>query len=875
MMSGSSDRLDLTGLAKNYGYYFGDEEIVSDSEDWLYICDSETYELLLFQQKKDNTVTSKLGDWHGRKCYEFIEGKDHPCEFCPLKNLRRDNYYFWTHKCEMLGVEAFLKVIDIDWNGRRAMLHTGININSQARRNEVMTEYLLSRNALTSVLSCLMDENPIEDNFKKICAIIGTFFSADRAIITDYTPNRLNAGWSKSGEPFTQIATVLTDEERKSISDATIHLRYLRIEDVSTADKLDPRIREYWTACGIRSILLIPMHYNGDFIGTISLHNIRNHFPSVETLNLVGMSVAKCIHAYCVKRGAEEKLYTDPLTGIPNFAALKHRAADLMEQNPDVTYFCCVMDVKFFSLFNRRYSYKMGDKVLITIAQLLKKYMCPDEACCRIAADQFCFFAKYPKDDPEGRIRRRFERFNEIVLNSDVMKSVNYKLELQSGIYVFDERISISEAVDKANLARRSLKTYQSSDIAFYSSDLMDGQKRETELIQDFKSALKNHELSVFFQPQCNYAQNKMVGAEALVRWHSPKHGNVSPAEFIPLLERHGMIYQLDRYVWEKVCIYQRKWLDMGMHCPISVNVSRYDVLREDICKELCSLLEKYNIPKELLPIEITETAYIKNSDELINVVNRLKNLGFTVEMDDFGSGYSSLNALKDVAVDLIKLDMKFLDAKDTSGKGGSILNCIVRMTRWLGLEVLAEGVETKEQAEYLKNIGCDFMQGYYFSRPIPADEFEQKLISSRTESSENLSNNGITDVAELMDSVMSNPLFFNLMGAAAIAESDGSNLEALMINDSFFEMIGCTREEYQPYFRHMDMYNKLVGDRNEAVESFRHSVRNKLPHDFCITADDGSVRSIRMFCRRLFSDGEKDILLLLFDDVTDQSDIQ
>ena len=311
------------------------------------------------------------------------------------------------------------------------------------------------------------------------------------------------------------------------------------------------------------------------------------------------------------------------------------------------------------------------------------------------------------------------------------------------------------------------------------------------------------------------------------------------------------------------------------MHCPISVNVSRYDVLREDICKELCSLLEKYNIPKELLPIEITETAYIKNSDELINVVNRLKDLGFTVEMDDFGSGYSSLNALKDVAVDLIKLDMKFLDAKDTSGKGGSILNCIVRMTRWLGLEVLAEGVETKEQAEYLKNIGCDFMQGYYFSRPIPADEFEQKLISSRTESSESLSNNGVTDVAELMDSVMSNPLFFNLMGPAAIAESDGSSLEALMINDSFFKMLGCTREEYQPYFRHMDRYNKLVGDRNGAVESFRHSIRNKLPHDFCITVDDGSVRSIRMFCRRLFSDGEKDILLLLFDDITDQSDIQ
>lgn len=870
MMSGRNDRLDLTGLAKNYGYYFGDEEIVSDSEDWLYICDSETYDMLLFQQKKDNRVTDKLGDWHGRKCYEFMEGKDHPCEFCPLKNLRRDNYYFWTHKNEMLGVEAFLKVIDIDWNGRRAMLHTGTNINSQVRRNEVMTEYLLSRNALTSVLSCLMDENPIEDNFSKICGIIGSFFGADRALITDYTPNRLNAAWSKSGEPFTQIATTISDEEKKNITDATIHLRYLRIEDVSAADKLDPRIREYWTACGIRSILLIPMHYNGDFIGTISLHNIRSHFPSIETLNLVGMSVAKCIHAYGVERGAEEKLYTDPLTGIPNFASLKRRSAELMVQHPDTTYFFCVMDIKFFSLFNRRYSYQMGDKVLISAADILKRNMHPDEACCRISADQFCFFAKYPKEDAENRIRRRFDRFNELIQDTDVMKSVNYKLEFQCGIYVFNEKISISEAIDKANLARRSLKSYQSSDIAFYSSELMDGQKRETELIQDFKSALKNHELSVYFQPQCNYAQNKMVGAEALVRWHSPKHGNVSPAEFIPILERHGMIYKLDRYVWEQVCIYQRKWLDMGIRCPISVNVSRYDVLREDICKELCGLLEKYDIPKELLPIEITETAYIKNSDELINVVDRLKALGFTVEMDDFGSGYSSLNALKDVAVDLIKLDMKFLDAKDTSGKGGSILNCIVRMTRWLGLEVLAEGVETREQAEYLKNIGCDFMQGYYFSRPIPAEEFEKKLVSSQPASSDNPVNSGVTDVAELMDSVMSNPLFFDLMGPAAIAESGGNDLEALMINDSFFKMLGCTREEYQPYFRHMDRYDKLLGDREHSIAHFKSSISDKLTHDFTIMTDDGTVRRIRTFCRKLFSDGDKDIFLMLFDDISE-----
>ena len=433
-----------------------------------------------------------------------------------------------------------------------------------------------------------------------------------------------------------------------------------------------------------------------------------------------------------------------------------------------------------------------------------------------------------------------------------------------------------ADAATLCNYAQIAGVTTDSGYLHRFEPTMLNELKEQQQLLGELERALDNHEFCFFLQPKCNSITRAIVGMEALVRWNHPTRGCVPPAEFMPLLERTGLVTRLDQYIWESVCQTLQKWQESGSNLvPVSVNVSVQDILNLDVPQIFADLVEKYKLEPKLLLAEITETMVAEDTQMVESAIQGLHRKGFAVMMDDFGSGYSSLNALKDVAVDLIKLDMKFLDAKDTSGKGGSILNCIVRMTRWLGLEVLAEGVETKEQAEYLKNIGCDFMQGYYFSRPIPADEFEQKLISSRTESSENLSNNGITDVAELMDSVMSNPLFFNLMGAAAIAESDGSNLEALMINDSFFEMIGCTREEYQPYFRHMDMYNKLVGDRNEAVESFRHSIRNKLPHDFCITADDGSVRSIRMFCRRLFSDGEKDILLLLFDDITDQSDIQ
>lgn len=857
----------LIGLADNYGHYFGDEETFSGAEDWLYICDTETYEMLLLQCNSENTPVSRLGDWHGKKCYEFLSGRTSPCEFCPMENVRRDNYYVWTHKNERLGEDVFSKDIIIDWNGRPAKLQTVIDIECQKRREQVMDEYILSRNVLTNILGCLMDESPIKDNFSKICRILGEFFGADRALITEYCTGRLNTCWSKIDVPFTQICTELSGDAAKKLTDATIHLRYIWIPDIENADKLDIKIRQYWKAQGINSIMLIPMHYNGDFIGTVSLHNIRKHFSGTDTLSLVGMSVAKCIHSYVVEKNAEKKLYTDPLTGISNFSGLKLKAYELLKKNPETQYFFCVLDIRYFSSINRRYSFELGDTILKKAAQLLDKCIAPDEACCRIAADQFCFFAKYPGEE---NVRKRFDKFVEMMQCVDELNVSNYKLEFQGGVYVCSENISISQAIDKANVARRSLKNYHSSNIAFFNNELLEQSKREVELIQDFKNALIGDEITVYFQPQCKYTSNKIVGAEALVRWISPKHGYVSPAEFIPLLERHGLIFELDRYVWELVCKYQRKWIDMGFRCPVSVNVSRHDVLRNGICEELCGLLDKYGIPKELLPLEITETAYIKNSGELIEVVNMLKNSGFTVEMDDFGSGYSSLNALKDVAVDLLKLDMKFLDMGDHTGKGGSILNCIVRMTRWLNLSVLAEGVETKAQAEYLKNIGCDLMQGYYFAKPMPAEEFEALISAECSESEKSEPNTELISVEKFIESIVSNPILFNHIGAAAIVEYYNGNLEALMLNDDFFEMIDCTREEFMPYMKQMNKYTEVMQNQPHAADIFRQMVNGTRTNDFVMSRKNGSTRKVRVYCRRLLSDGERHILLLTLDDISD-----
>lgn len=866
MTSENSKTKGLIGLANNYGHYFGDEDSFSGNEDWLYICDSKTHELYQVQCRSENAPINGRGDWHGKKCHEFLFQRNTPCEVCPMKNVRRDNYYVWTHKYESLGQYLFSKDIMIDWNGRPAKFRTVIDISSEKRREEVMNEYILSRNVLTNVLGALMDERPLEENFSKICRILGEFFGADRTLITEYISGRLNTCWSVTDKPFKQICTKLSETDIRELTVSTIHLRHIWIPDISTADKLDENIKIYWSTCGIKSILLIPMHYNGEFIGTVSLHNIKRHFSALDVLSLVGMAAAKSIHSFMLEKEAKTKLYTDPLTGILNYTGLKLKAYDLLRQSPNTKYFFCVLDIRYFSSLNRRYSFEMGDTILKKTAHTLKRYISADEACCRIAADQFCLFAKYPGEE---KVHQRFNKFIEVMQCIDELKNTNCSLEFQGGVCLYDNEMSISQAIDKANVARRSLKNYHSSNIAFFCSDLLEQSKREIELVQDFKTALSGNEITVYFQPQCKYTSNKIVGAEALVRWISPKHGSVSPAEFIPLLERHGLIYELDRYVWELVCIYQRKWIDMGYRCPISVNVSRHDVLRNDICRELCMLLDEYGIPKELLPLEITETAYIKNSDELIEVVDMLKSSGFTVEMDDFGSGYSSLNALKDVAVDLLKLDMKFLDMGDNTGKGGSILSCIVRMTRWLNLSVLAEGVETKAQAEYLKNIGCDLMQGYYFAKPMPADEFEALLAEGSSSSAKSEVHSDPMTIERFIDSIVSNPTLFNHIGAAAIVEYFKGRLEAILLNDEFFEMIGCSREEFAPYMNNMTKYTEVIYQQEDAENIFRQIYKNHTK-DFTINRRDGTSRNIRIHCRKLHSDGSRHILLLTIDDISD-----
>jgi EAL domain-containing protein (putative c-di-GMP-specific phosphodiesterase class I) len=286
---------------------------------------------------------------------------------------------------------------------------------------------------------------------------------------------------------------------------------------------------------------------------------------------------------------------------------------------------------------------------------------------------------------------------------------------------------NIDRMLDYAHSTEKKVRNSRNEGFEFYNHEQWEKGKQIANIINALPTAIESGDIQVWYQPQFDYKIGEITGAEALVRWKYEKQNYLKPEYFIPILEESGLIYNLDCFAWEQVCIDLNRWNKEGYHRHVSINVSRIDIREDrDISKHLNDLIKKYNISPDQLRIEITESAYVENHDILINTTKKLREIGFQVEMDDFGSGYSSLNMLKEVPVDRIKLDLNFLTSSGDSTKSHIILSCIIKMINLLGIKIIAEGVETIEQASFLEKQGCYEMQGYYFYKPMTVEEYEQ-----------------------------------------------------------------------------------------------------------------------------------------------------
>lgn len=416
----------------------------------------------------------------------------------------------------------------------------------------------------------------------------------------------------------------------------------------------------------------------------------------------------------------------DALTGTYNREYFYERAEQKLRENPDTEFYIVCSDIRDFKIVNDVYGSKKGDDILVKQGESLKQKTPPGCIYGRLAGDRFALLL--PKElFQENIFRREISRIEQIEGNS------SFRLRMYMGIYEVDDRNTpVAVMCDRAIMAIKTIKDDVSNRISYYDKELRETALKEQGIISQFHDALEGGQFCFYIQPQIS-SDGVVRGGEALVRWIHPERGMISPGEFIELFERTGLISELDRYIWEKACIQLRDWRRQG-HADfyLSVNISPRDFYYMDIYKVFTGLVQKYGFEARNLHLEITETAVMSDMKKVIRLVNKLRQYGFKVEMDDFGSGYSSLNMLKDIKMDTIKLDMGFLRKTRNNERSMSIVSNVIHLSKRLGMEVVTEGVETKEQVDALTDMGCDVFQGYYFAKPMSVWDYEDKYIPTK-----------------------------------------------------------------------------------------------------------------------------------------------
>lgn len=413
----------------------------------------------------------------------------------------------------------------------------------------------------------------------------------------------------------------------------------------------------------------------------------------------------------------------DSLTGLLNRDQFYEDVHDMVNKYHDTTFYLICSNIKDFKFINEIFGMEKGNQVLIKQAKLMASNPSERTICARLMNDRFALCLPREEFD-EKRVADSVKELQcEFTGNS-------FHLHTYMGVYeIRDRDEAVSIMVDKANIAADTIKNNYDCCVAYYDEHLLEISIEQRRLLGEFEPALQNDEFVMYLQPQVK-RDGAAKGAEALVRWVHPSRGILTPYAFIDILENAGLIYKLDLYIWEKAAQKLAEWKEKGYGSyHISVNISTKDFYIIDIYETFTGLINKYGIAASNLHLEITETTLMTDFEKNMNIIHKLQGVGFRVEIDDFGSGYSSLNMLKDISADVLKIDMGFLRKSENEVKGQDILESIITLAGKIGMDVITEGVETKKQLDMLTMMGCHEFQGYYFSKPVPVSEFEEKYL--------------------------------------------------------------------------------------------------------------------------------------------------
>lgn len=451
------------------------------------------------------------------------------------------------------------------------------------------------------------------------------------------------------------------------------------------------------------------------------------------------VNVTKILSFYILRLNMTEKIQErvehmknyDALTGMPTLRKFKKEAIALLKENLKKKYAIVYSDIGNFKYINDVYGYQFGDRILYDFALELTRRFPKESIFGRISADNYVVLVAYEEEkEVEQAVLILSESFHDFQKERHVATNIL----IASGIYFLKPgELDISTAIDNANVARKKAKLSSFSTSIIYNDEMEEQIRKERLLSHEMEAALENGEFVVYLQPKVALENEALAGAEALVRWKKKNGEIIPPDEFIPFFERNGFILRLDFYVYEQVCQIIRGWIDKdGTAIPVSVNVSRVHLEDGKFVRRIKNLVDKYGIPPKYIELELTESVFVSDTRKTIDTMKELRDYGFGVSIDDFGAGYSSLTLLKDMETDVIKLDKEFFRHGEMKEQEQIIVSCIINMAKKLNMKVLSEGIETEKQTQFLKDICCDMVQGYYYAKPMPAEQFEEFMSNSK-----------------------------------------------------------------------------------------------------------------------------------------------
>ncbi len=512
------------------------------------------------------------------------------------------------------------------------------------------------------------------------------------------------------------------DEFMDDILNKTAYVVDFSTEDMSFSAAYEPLKFNNWSL-----VYILP--------STVVEQNSQSITEKLFILNIMIVLALAALVAYVVHskqqhmKSIEKIAFYDELTGLPNIAKFKLDISKILNENNGKQYYVVKGDIENFKAINDMYDHKVGDEVLKTIAKVGLELDEPSFLMARVGGDEFLMFAE----------RHFFEDMNltstmyETAFQSKLEYAKNHQFIFRLGRYLIEENeTDVNEIISKTNYAHRQTKLANSSRIGYYNDDIKRKLLKRTEIANKMENALANNEFKVFLQPKNSVETNRVIGAEALVRWIEQDGGMIYPNDFIPLFERNGFIEKVDKYIFESVCKTIRSWIDDNKPCvPISVNFSRKHISNSNFVTELVDIVKKYKLSTEYIEIEMTETISLEDETELKRVFDELKAENFLISIDDFGSGYSSLGMLKNFDADTLKLDRKFFTDETDEHRQYCVIDGIIKIAHSLEMYVVAEGIEEASQIDYLKQVNCDAAQGYFYAKPMPVSNFEQYLLEN------------------------------------------------------------------------------------------------------------------------------------------------